>query len=342
MKKLTVFLILLIFSTVTFAQVTWPISNRNVSDPRRLRILLQSRFDNLDDDIAGSSFYNIGTGNIRYVDSGRSNAATIDGLTKTKAEPTLEAAFAQATNGLTANNGDTVYCMQGHTEALATADAVDCDVAGVTIVCLGSGTAEATFTYTAAAGEFVIGAANITMYGGRFTPLTDDVTMGISVEAAADNFTHINPHFPEPVTVGNCFVDCYDLESTAHDFRVYGAIYRCTSPTTGPAHFIDAGNGVNHNMKVIGCDIQGYFSVSAIWSDTLDEDAMIAYNVIRNKTAGQHVIEFTGNATGFIMYNAVYTNLSASSIDPGAMNVIENYLSTSVGSSGQLYPAAGW
>lgn len=342
MKKSMVFMILLIFATVSFAQATWPITHQNVSNPSRLRRLLQSRFDNLDDDIAASGFYNIGTGNIRYVDSGRANATTIDGLTKERAEPTLEAAFAQATNGLTANNGDVVYVLQNHEEDLAAADAVDCDVAGVTIVCLGEGTDMPTFTYSTTTGEFVIGAANITMYGGRFHPLTDDVVMGISIEAAGDNFTHICPEFPEPTTVGNCFVDCYDLAATANDFRIYGAIYRCTSPTTGPAHFIEAGNGTNHNMRVEWCDIQGYFSVAAIWSDTVDEDCMLAHNTIRNKTAGQHAIEFAAAATGFIAYNAIYTNLSASSIDPGSMMCIENYVCCAADESGSLYPAAGW
>ena len=340
MKKYIVFLILLIFSTVTLAQNPYPINSRTVGTTRQLVRTLQSRFDALDDDIAAAGgMYNIGTGNIRYVDSGRSNATSIDGLTKAKAEPTLEQAFAQATNGLTANNGDVVYVLQGHAENFAGADAADMDVAGVTVVNLGEGDDAPEYTYTATGGELVVGAANIKFIGGRLVAGISAITMGVSVEAAGDNFTMIGTEFPEPTTVAFDFIDAIDLAGTADGFRIYNCIYRNTS-VSGPEHFIEAGNGTNANMRIIGNDIQGNFSVSAIWANDVDENAVIAHNIIRNKTAGEHAIEFTAAATGFIMYNAIYTNASPTSIDPGSMICIENYVSEGINESALLYPSA--
>jgi hypothetical protein len=339
MKKYIIFLIMLVFATATFAQ--YPINNRTVGNSRQLVRLLQSRFDALDDDLAeAGGLYNIGTGNIRYVDSGRSNATTIDGLTKAKAEPTLEAAFAQATNGLTANNGDIVYVIQDHEENFAAADAADMDVAGVTVVNLGEGDDAPGYTYTATGGELVVGAANITFIGGQLIAGISAITMGVSVEDAGDNFTMIGTEFPEPSTVTFDFLDAIDLASGADGFEIYHCIYRHVS-TTGPTHFIDAGNGPNAEMKIINNDIRGEFSVAAIWSDTIDLNATIAWNIIFNNTSAQHAIEFTTTATGMIMHNAIYTDASATSIDPGSMMCIENYVGDTINQSANLYPAAG-
>jgi hypothetical protein len=274
MKKYLIFMIMiiLILATVTFAQNKYPINSRTVGTDRQLVRTLQSRFDALDDDIAGSNFYNIGTGQIRYVDSGRANATTIDGLTKAKAEPTLEAAFAQVTNPLVAYRGDLVYALQNHEEDFAAADAADMDIGGVTVVNLGEGSTAPTYTYTATGGELVVGAPDITFIGGRLLAGISAITMGVSVEADGDNFTMIGTEFPEPSTVTFEFIDAIDLAAGADGFEIYHCIYRHVSDT-GPSHFIDAGNGTNAQMKIINNDIRGEFSVSAIWSDTIDLDA---------------------------------------------------------------------
>src|SRR3990167_6420851 len=47
-----------------------------------------------------------------------------------------------------ANRGDVIYVMPGYTQAMAAADAVDVDVAGVTIIGLGRGTKRPKFTYS--------------------------------------------------------------------------------------------------------------------------------------------------------------------------------------------------
>jgi len=340
MKKYSVFLILLMFASVCLAQAQWPISSRNVSNPSRLRRLLQSRFDNVEDDVDSLlSLNQKGTGNFRYVDSGRANAATIDGLSWIKAEPTIEAAFAQATNGLTANNGDIVFVAQGHTEDPDGADGIDCDVAGVTVWGLGDGVDMPEITYTATDDEVVIGAANITIYNIRFVAGISQITMGISVEAAGDNATLICCEFPEPTTATFEFLDAIDLAAGADFFSCYGCIYRHVC-TTGPAHFIDAGNGVNRDMRIIGNDIAGEFSVSAIWSNDLDWWTTVTHNLIAQLTSGQHAIEFVTSASeGVIAYNVVYCNASATAIDPGSMFCLENYVCRAIDESGFIYPA---
>lgn len=276
----------------------------------------------------------LGTGVIRYVDSGRS--ASGNGTAWSRAFITLDEAY--ASTSVTANNGDVVLVAQGHAQNLSTADAVDHDVAGVTVIGYGSGTDAPEFSFTGDAGEFVIGAASAVIYNLRFLAASDAVIMGISVEDAGDNFTMVNCVFPEPATTTDEFLDAIDLASGVDGFQIYNCVYRHVS-TTGPAHFLEAGNGVNKDMRIVGNDIAGEFSVSAIWSDTFDWWTHIAYNTITNLTSGQHAIEFTTTAEGFMVYNNIFTDASANSIDPGSMFLIENYVTKAIDEQGFLWPA---
>jgi len=121
-----------------------------------------------------------GVGNRFYVDSG-SGADTNSGTAPDQAFATLDYSIAQAT----ANNGDVIYVLPGHTENLAADSAVDIDVAGLTIIGLGHGASRPTFTATAVAGDFKLAAAstvvkNILFLGGI------DATTGIIEISAAD------------------------------------------------------------------------------------------------------------------------------------------------------------
>jgi hypothetical protein len=116
-----------------------------------------------------------GTGRTFYVDSGVTNEG--DGTTWAKAKNTLD----EAINLCEANRGDRILVAQGHAENLTAADAVDADIAGISIIGCGNGSLMPTFTATATGGEFVIGAAGVTISGLRFAAGISAVTMGISV-----------------------------------------------------------------------------------------------------------------------------------------------------------------
>lgn len=334
---LSAVLSLAILGSVVFGDVSKDTVNFNtMSTTDGIVTVVRDLIDDLNDEIrnAGGRASNIGTGNIYYVDSAVGNT-TNAGTRPEWARSTIDSAVALCT----ANNGDVIAVIQNHGENLSTADGADIDVAGVAVIGLGDGTAAPELTYTATAGEFVIGAANVTLYNLRFVAGISAITMGISVEAAGDNATIVGCRFPEPATATFEFLDAIDLASGADGFEIYNCVYRHVS-TTGPAHFIEAGNGVNKDMRIVGNDIAGEFSVSAIWSDTIDWWTHIERNTIANLTAGQHAIEFTAAAEGMIVYNNIYTNASPTSIDPGSMFCIENYVVDAINESAQLYPAA--
>ena len=95
----------------------------------------------------------------------------------------------------TAGRGDVIYIMPGYTQDMAAADAVDVDVADVTIIGLGKGLKRPTFTYSAAGGEFVIGAPNVHIENLVFVPSVTAVTAGVDVEAAATDVRIVNCAF---------------------------------------------------------------------------------------------------------------------------------------------------
>ena len=100
------------------------------------------------------------TGNIYFVDSGSSTGGTSAGFGNSPDAPftTIDSAI----NQTTANNGDVIYVMAGHSETLTGASAITCDVAGVTIIGLGRGTARPTLLLDAGASvSIVVSAANV-------------------------------------------------------------------------------------------------------------------------------------------------------------------------------------
>ena len=263
----------------------------------------------------------VGGGNVFYVDSGVSTSG--DGTSWSTAKSTLDAAVALCT----ANSGDVILVAPGHAENLAAANAVDIDVAGVTVIGLGDNATYPTFTYTATAGEFVIGADSVLIKNLRFKPGISDVVMGISVEAAGDNFTMQDCEFVIPGTATFEFLDAIDLAALADNVTISNVKYR-DGATSACNHFIEAGNGVNIGLRVLGCDIFGRFAVSAIWSDTADTGCLISDNDIANTITGQHAIEFTSTATGMIVNNNLYGDTENSILDSGSMYTAGNNIST--------------
>lgn len=122
------------------------------------------------------------TGNVFFVDSGSSNAAdsTAHG-SKLRPFSTIDYAVGRCT----ANNGDVIIVMPGHTETVTAAGGLDLDVAGITLIGIGRGSSRPTINFTTAVGaDMDIDAANITMRNFLFTGGVDALTGPIDINAA--------------------------------------------------------------------------------------------------------------------------------------------------------------
>jgi len=122
---------------------------------------------------------NVGLGKTFYVDS-----VTGDNGRNGRSAKTAVATIDYAIGLCTANKGDVIYVLPGHTESITTAGAIALDVAGVSIVGLGRGSIRPTISFWAAAATIAISAANCSIENMIFNANFADVVVGVKVTAA--------------------------------------------------------------------------------------------------------------------------------------------------------------
>lgn len=99
---------------------------------------------------------NVHTGNVFFVVTGGSDSVGA-GDTPDNPFATIDFAIGQCT----ANQGDTIYVMPGHTETIAAAAGIACDVAGISIIGLGHGANRPLISWSATASTWTITAASV-------------------------------------------------------------------------------------------------------------------------------------------------------------------------------------
>lgn len=107
-----------------------------------------------------------------------------------------------------ANRGDTIYVAPGHTEAV-TSTSLDLDVAGVTIIGLGSGSMKPTLSFGVTSSRINVTASDGTWKNFRFTAAVGDVVTAVLHATAAKNSQYIDIEFYATSTFN--FINCYTL-----------------------------------------------------------------------------------------------------------------------------------
>lgn len=140
-------------------------------------------------------------GKVFFVDSGIDAS---EGTSPDTAVGTID----EAINLCTANNGDVVYVMPGHTEAV-TVSSIACDVAGVTFIGLGSGAMKPVLTFGATDSRINVTAANCTWQNFRWTAGIGDVVTAVLHATAAQNTRYLDIEFYATSTFN--FINGYTL-----------------------------------------------------------------------------------------------------------------------------------
>lgn len=99
-----------------------------------------------------------------------------------------------AIGACTASAGDTIFVLPGHTEAV-TVTSIALDVAGVSIIGLGSGSAKPTLTFSATDSRINVTAANGVWQNFRWTAGIGDVVTAVLHATAAQNTQYIDIEF---------------------------------------------------------------------------------------------------------------------------------------------------
>jgi hypothetical protein len=135
--------------------------------------------------IVGGGVENPCVGNVFYVGataSGKWVAGVDDPSCGSLGKPfkTIDYAIGKCT----ANQGDVIYVLPGHTETISAAGGITCDVAGVSIIGLGNGNLRPTITWSATASSWLVTAANVLIKNIITTISVDEVVSMFAVSAA--------------------------------------------------------------------------------------------------------------------------------------------------------------
>lgn len=241
------------------------------------------------------------------------------GKTWDKPFATLEYAI----NKCTANNGDIIYLLPNHALSITADSGVDLDVAGISVIGLGSGDDRPTFTFTTAAtADFKIAAANIRVYNCVF--VCNITGHDMMIEVGGDDAEIGWCEFREGTQTNEFAVqvgaaDDNDADRCwIHDCKFY-------EPTAGNG---DAAISVYKDMtglKIERCVIYGDYDLAGIDITTTGNaqvDTLISDCVITNLLTGQHAIQVNGTgSTGKIVNCSLESDAIATSIDAGGLEM---------------------
>lgn len=236
-------------------------------------------------------------GNVFWVDSGASLAsdAVTAGKSRDKPFATLDYAIGQCT----ASNGDVIYLCEGHAENVADAADIVFDVAGVTVIGLGSGALRPTFTFITDAGADIdITAASVTIQNVLFYFNKDGLTNPIHVAAA--DFSLVNCEFRDAsasVQANFGIVGTTAADRLLIDGLIYNG-YTAGSGTTSGIRLNGSDNAVIQNSRFYGEFTTG---VVEMWSTactnvTVDncymynESAALSKNVVDTVTGSTYQV----------------------------------------------------
>ena len=267
-----------------------------------------------------------GTGQVFYVDASGSNGA---GTTWATAKTTLDAAV----NLCVADRGDFIYIAQGHTEAVVD-DFADLDVAGITVIGLGTGQLRPYFDYTTGTGSsMLIDGDNITVKNLHFHANISDIAAAIEVKTTSDNVIIEDCLFTVESDATDEFLICIDHAATNNGAVVRNCDFRMgAGAAVSAVHFLKS-----DYAKIVGNKVWGDYSTACIHNETTAAVCiLIDGNLLFNGTIGgdgglntEPGIELVATTTGIIQFNHICANLASAvaSIVGADMYLFENYWS---------------
>ena len=286
------------------------------------------------------------TGNRFYVDSGAVNASDGNtGLSPARSFSTVDAAV----GACTANNGDVVYVMPGHSETFSAAAAWALDVAGVRFQGLGTGTDRPKIIMdTATTVDINVSAANVSIDNFQFEAAFADIAKIFHLTAKQFHVT--NCEFREQVATENWIL-----------------VIDCDGTTNGECDGLHFNNNVvigadtkNENVLKSAADLTGLeFNDNYIELGILNDDAIIecttgkdvkSVQILRNRflrlnTDGELLLNANGTTgnTGICAYNLFgCLDIAAIVLIEAGTHIFqfENYVTSELDLSGFLDPPA--
>lgn len=278
------------------------------------------------------------TGNVFFVDSGATNAS--DGNAATgpgKPAATIEGAYDKCT----ADNGDIVIVMPGHTENVTAAIAID--TAGIQIIGLGIGFTRPQVVFTGTAGSFTVSAANCRISNLVLVASIAAVVNGVIVHNTIQGFELDHCHFWFDATgieytvmlkLGNGATDSADYVNIHDNWFEAENIDGC-----GSAILIDDCQFVQIRNNLFTGDYNSVCIDGAAGSSAC-LDYVIADNYIEQRDTGL-AIDLDDSATGIAINNhaGITGALATAGFDWGNLRCSRNWVSDLADATSIIVPA---
>ena len=267
-----------------------------------------------------------GPGAEYFVDSVNGDDTNNDGTNWDNAVATLDTAIGLCTGSI----GEKIYVAPWHVEDLSAGDDVDADVAGVEIIGLGFGNNRPTFTYTNAAGEFVIGASNVIVRNMIFNASVTTVLLAIDIETTNTGVIIDGCRFGVDTAATDEFATAIVVGDQCNNYVISNCEFHQGTAAAVAAIKIDADTDYG---TIVGCFVTGDYSTACILGDEADDMIYIANNILYNgQVTGiglntEPCIELHASTTGVIEFNRCICNLAtkAASVVADDCHLHENY-----------------
>ncbi len=239
------------------------------------------------------------TGNIFFVDSGSGSATNSSDAGRSPDQPfaTIDFAIGQCTD----SNGDVIYAMPGHAEAVIAAGGLDVDKIGISIIGLGVGNNRPTVTLgTATTADVDIDATDILIKNIRFVSDINDLARMIDANSA--RLTMEDCEFVTS-SAKECF--CFiDIATTVDDFIFRRcSFYQPTDPagtndadSTGCFYMEDS-----ENILIEKCRFHGFFETSIFHNKSTAATnlwVMDCFGTLEDSNGTMHIADLLAATTG--------------------------------------------
>lgn len=237
-----------------------------------------------------------GNGRDFYANSLRTGASTSStGRTLKEAAATIDSLVGRCTAG----RGDRIIALPGHVETITAAAGLALDVAGITLIGLGTGSLRPQINFTTAVGaSVVISAANISIDNFLFTGGIDALTGPILIDAADATLTNI-----ETRDVTGQATDFIVTTDNADRFKISGWKHQGAAAAGADTAISTVGGD---DWVIENFDIYGNFAVAGIenvttMSNRVRIGSANSPNRIWTEHANDIAITMKADTTGWII-----------------------------------------
>lgn len=269
---------------------------------------------------------------VSSVNGASGNAGTSFGAPK--------ATLTQALALCTADRGDRIYLLPGHTETIATAAGIAISKAGVSIIGIGNGSLRPTFTWSATDSTMTITAANVLLANIVTKVSIDEVVSMIAVSAAGVTFDGVD--FVE--TTSAQAIQWLLTTNAADGLTIKNCVHRQITAAASAQKWIQL-VGTDHTRIIDNTfQIVGNASTSShlISGSTAVVYCEISRNIIQFIGATiTIVINLVTGSTGIISDNRIASGTSvatAAAITGDGCFMFQNFWADTAAASGLLAP----